>query len=131
MAATLYVGNLTYETTDRDLGRLFTEFGAVLSARVIVDRETGKSKGFGFVELKTAAQGQAAVTHLNGRRVGGRPLVVRAAEPKPAPGARRPGPPPKGARKPGPSPAGTRKPGPPRGAGGAGRGGPSAAGTRK
>ncbi len=78
----IYVGNLPYSTTDGDLERLFEEFGEVASAKVIVDRETGRSKGFGFVEMPQQDQGQAAVQGLNGREVEGRTMKVNEARPR-------------------------------------------------
>ena len=82
MAKKLYVGNLTYETTDGDLQNLFTSHGAVQSAQVIMDRETGRSKGFGFVEMDKADEAQAAITALNGHEVNGRALTVNEARPR-------------------------------------------------
>lgn len=78
----IYVGNLPYSTTDGDLERLFEEFGEVASAKVIVDRETGRSKGFGFVEMPQQDQGQAAVQGLNGREAEGRTMKVNEARPR-------------------------------------------------
>ena len=76
MAKKLYVGNLTYETTDSDLQNLFSPHGSVQSARVILDRDTGRSKGFGFVEMNTGEEAQAAITALNGQETNGRSLTV-------------------------------------------------------
>ena len=81
MAKKLYVGNLTYETTDNDLQNLFAPFGTVQSAQVIMDRDTGRSKGFGFVEMDNGEQAQAAVDALNGQEVNGRALTVNEARP--------------------------------------------------
>ena len=67
MAKKLYVGNLSYGTTDSDLQRMFEEFGAVQSAQVIMDRDTGRSKGFGFVEMGSDQEAQAAIKALNGQ----------------------------------------------------------------
>jgi RNA recognition motif-containing protein len=78
----LYVGNLSYNTTDGDLEQMFEEFGTVLSALVIMDRETGRSKGFGFVEMRTVEESTAAITGLNGTKVDNRTLTVAAARPK-------------------------------------------------
>ncbi|HPC84720.1 MAG TPA: hypothetical protein P5234_15600 [Thermoanaerobaculaceae bacterium] len=75
----LYVGNLPYSTRDEELSALFAEFGTVASARVIIDNQTGRSRGFGFVEFDDAAQGQAAIAAMNGREVGGRALAVNEA----------------------------------------------------
>ena len=78
----LYVGNLSYETSDTQLRDLFTPFGEPDSARVITDRSTGRSKGFGFVEFSSDAQAQAAISALNGKQVNGRPLTVNEARPR-------------------------------------------------
>jgi RNA recognition motif-containing protein len=78
----LYVGNLSYDTTDSDLQNLFAAHGTVQSAQVIKDRETGRSKGFGFVELDSGAQAQAAIAALNGQEVNGRALTVNEARPR-------------------------------------------------
>lgn len=82
MAVKLYVGNLPYSTTDADLNQLFAEFGTVVSTAVISDRESGRSKGFGFVELETAEEAKAAIDALNGKDQGGRNLVVNEARPR-------------------------------------------------
>lgn len=82
MAKKLYVGNLSYDTTDSDLRRLFEEFGSVESAQVIMDRDTGRSKGFGFVEMGRDQEAQAAINALNGREVDGRSLTVNEARPR-------------------------------------------------
>ena len=82
MAKKLYVGNLTYDTSDSDLQRMFEEFGTVASAQVISDRETGRSKGFGFVEMGSDQEAQAAISALNGKEVGGRALTVNEAKPR-------------------------------------------------
>jgi cold-inducible RNA-binding protein len=82
MAVKLYVGNLPYTTTDEDLRELFSPHGTVTSTAVISDRETGRSKGFGFVELETAEQAKAAIDALNGKDFGGRNLVVNEARPR-------------------------------------------------
>lgn len=76
----LYVGNLAWATTDEDLQTLFSEFGSVASATVITDRETGRSRGFGFVELEDGAE--AAIEALNGQDHNGRPLRVNEAQSK-------------------------------------------------
>jgi RNA recognition motif-containing protein len=78
----LYVGNLSYDMTDSDLSNLFSAHGAVRSAQVIMDRETGRSKGFGFVEMESAEQAQAAINALNGQEVNGRSLTVNVARPR-------------------------------------------------
>ena len=77
----LYVGNLSYETTDSDLQNLFGPHGAVQSAQVIMDRDTGRSKGFGFVEMASGDEAKAAITALSGKEVGGRALTVNEARP--------------------------------------------------
>ena len=82
MGVKLYVGNLAYSVGDNDLQKMFTPFGNVSSAQVIKDRDNGRSKGFGFVELGTSQEGQAAITALNGKDVDGRALVVNEARPK-------------------------------------------------
>ena len=82
MAKKLYVGNLTYGMTDGDLQRLFEAHGTVESAQIIMDRDTGRSKGFGFVEMKTDQEAQAAVQALNGQEVNGRALTVNEARPR-------------------------------------------------
>ena len=82
MAKKLYVGNLSYEVTDTDLQNLFVPHGAVQSAQVIMDRDTGRSKGFGFVEMDNGDQAQAAITALNGHEVNGRTLTVNEARPR-------------------------------------------------
>jgi cold-inducible RNA-binding protein len=82
MGKKLYVGNLTYGVTDGTLSQLFEPHGTVRSAQVIMDRETGRSKGFGFVEMDSDAQAQAAVAALNGREVDGRSLTVNEARPR-------------------------------------------------
>jgi RNA recognition motif-containing protein len=82
MGKKLYVGNLTYETTNADLEQMFAAFGTVQSAQVIMDRDTGRSKGFGFVEMGSDAEAQAAIAGLSGKNVGGRNLTVNEAKPK-------------------------------------------------
>jgi RNA recognition motif-containing protein len=82
MGKKLYVGNLGYGVTDQDLEALFAAHGTVESAQVIMDRDTGRSKGFGFVEMKTDQEAQAAIAALNGQDSGGRPLTVNEARPK-------------------------------------------------
>src|SRR5271169_5562946 len=88
MAKKLYVGNLTYEVTDSDLTKLFEPHGTVESAQVIMDRDTGRSKGFGFVEMKTDQEAQAAIAALNGKEMNGRALTVNEARPKTEGGGR-------------------------------------------
>lgn len=82
----IYAGNLPYAMTDAELRQLFAQHGEVVSAKVIVDRDSNRSKGYGFVEMKDAAQAQAAITALNGFAVAGRPLRVNESQ-KDRPGA--------------------------------------------
>ena len=82
MGNKLYVGNLAYSIRDQDLQDAFAEFGAVSSAKVMMDRETGRSKGFGFVEMGSDAEAQAAINGLNGQPVAGRAIVVNEARPR-------------------------------------------------
>ncbi len=82
MGKKLYVGNLSYDTSDSKLQELFEEYGAVQSAQVIMDRETGRSKGFGFVEMGSDEEARAAINALNGKEVGGRALTVNEARPR-------------------------------------------------
>jgi RNA recognition motif-containing protein len=82
VAKKLYVGNLSYETTDGDLQNLFTPHGVVQSAQVIMDRDTGRSKGFGFVEMNNGDEAQAAIKALNGQEKNGRALTVNEARPR-------------------------------------------------
>lgn len=77
----LYVGNLSYRLSDSELEQTFAEFGEVQSAKIIMDRETNRSKGFGFVEFGSKEEGEAAIESLNGREVGGRTIVVNEARP--------------------------------------------------
>ena len=76
----LYVGNLSFETSSNDLQTLFAEAGTVQNVSVIEDRETGRSRGFGFVEMSSKEEGTAAIAQLNGREVGGRTLKVNEAK---------------------------------------------------
>jgi cold-inducible RNA-binding protein len=82
----LYVGNLTYNITETDLQELFSHYGTVQSAQVIVDRETNRSKGFGFVEMDSDAEAQAAIQGLNEHEYDGRRLTVNEAKPREARG---------------------------------------------
>ena len=82
MGRKLYVGNLAYSVTASDLEKLFEPYGRVESAQVIADRDTGQSKGFGFVEMGTDQEAQAAIAALNGQEVSGRALTVNEARPK-------------------------------------------------
>jgi len=78
----LYVGNLAYSMSDESLQQRFGEFGSVVSAKVMMDRDSGRSKGFGFVEMSTADEAQAAIRGLNGKSIEGRDMVVNEARPK-------------------------------------------------
>src|SRR5262245_62409965 len=82
MGKKLYVGNLGYGVTNSDLLKLFEAHGTVESAQVIMDRDTGRSKGFGFVEMKTDQEAQAAIAALNGQDIDGRALTVNEARPR-------------------------------------------------
>ena len=82
MGTKLYVGSLPYSTTEQQLSELFTQHGTVQSAKVITDRYTGQSRGFGFVEMATSEEAQKAITALNGTPLGGRTLVVNEARPQ-------------------------------------------------
>src|SRR5438046_3997163 len=82
MGKKLYVGNLAYGITDSELQQMFEAHGTVQSAQVILDRDTGRSKGFGFVEMSSDAEAQAAISALNGSEHQGRPLTVNEARPK-------------------------------------------------
>lgn len=80
MSNNIYVGNLTFDTTSADLKALFGEHGEVTKAQVITDRDSGRSRGFGFVEMANAEAAQGAISSLNGHNVGGRALVVNPAK---------------------------------------------------
>ena len=82
MSMKLYVGNLAFQTTSDDLQQLFAQAGTVESVSVIEDRDTGRSRGFAFVEMSSAEEGQAAIQQLNGQDVGGRALNVNEAKPR-------------------------------------------------
>jgi RNA recognition motif-containing protein len=82
LAKKLYVGNLTYNIVDADLQELFSAYGGVLSAQVIIDRDTNRSKGFGFVEMETDEGAQEAIAALNGHNYDGRNLTVNEAKPR-------------------------------------------------
>jgi RNA recognition motif-containing protein len=82
VAKKLYVGNLPYSVSDTELRTMFEPFGTVESVQVIMDRDTGRSKGFGFVEMGSAAEGQAAIQAMHDKDIGGRKLVVNEARPK-------------------------------------------------
>jgi RNA recognition motif-containing protein len=81
MGNKLYVGNLPYTVRDSDLEQSFGEFGAVTSAKVMMERDTGRSKGFGFVEMGSDAEAQAAIEGMNGQSLGGRSITVNEARP--------------------------------------------------
>ncbi len=81
MGNKLYVGNLPYSFRDEDLQQTFSQYGSVGSAKVMMERDTGRSKGFGFVEMGSEAEAQAAIQGMNGQQVGGRGLVVNEARP--------------------------------------------------
>ena len=83
MGKKLYVGNLAYRIADSDLQQMFEAHGTVQSAQVIMDRDTGRSKGFGFVEMGSDEEAQAAITAMHGAELGGRTLTVNEARPKP------------------------------------------------
>lgn len=82
MANKLFVGSLAWTATDDDLANFFGEAGTVVSAKVIVDRDTNRSKGFGFVEMSTDEEAKAAVDKLNGKELNGRPVAVSEARPR-------------------------------------------------
>ena len=81
MGNKLYVGNLPYTVRDEDLQQSFGQFGAVTSAKVMMERDTGRSKGFGFVEMGSDAEAQAAINGMNGQSLGGRSIMVNEARP--------------------------------------------------
>jgi cold-inducible RNA-binding protein len=87
----IYVGNLSFTASEEDIRNAFSAYGAVSSVAIIMDQATGKSRGFGFVEMPTSAEGQAAIAALNGKDLMGRPLTVNEARPRtPGGGNRRP-----------------------------------------
>jgi cold-inducible RNA-binding protein len=81
MGNKLYVGNLSYQTNDNSLSEMFSAHGTVTSARVITDRDTGRSKGFGFVEMSSSAEAQSAIDKMNGKEFEGRAITVNEAKP--------------------------------------------------
>ena len=91
MSMKLYVGNLAFQTSSNDLQDLFAQAGTVESASVVEDRETGRSRGFGFVEMSTSEEAQAAITQFNGKEVNGRSLTVNEAKPREDRGGNRSG----------------------------------------
>ena len=82
MAKKLYVGNLSYDMNDGALQQLFAAYGSVQSAQIVMDRDTGRSKGFGFVEMSSDQEAQAAISGLNGKDLNGRSLTVNEARPR-------------------------------------------------
>lgn len=84
MGAKLYVGGLPYSATEQELSDLFAQHGEVASARIITDKFTGQSRGFGFVEMSSDSEAQAAISALNGSQMGGRTLTVNEARPQEA-----------------------------------------------
>lgn len=82
MSMKLYVGNLAFQTTDQDLQALFSQVGSVESISLVTDRDTGRPRGFGFVEMGSRAEGEAAINKFNGTEVGGRSLTVNEAKPR-------------------------------------------------
>src|SRR5262249_32466029 len=82
MSTKLYVGNLAFQTTSEELQQLFAQAGTVESASVVEDRDTGRSRGFAFVEMSTKEEGAAAIEQFNGKEVGGRALKVNEAKPR-------------------------------------------------
>ena len=87
MATNIYVGNLPWSTTTDDLYAMFQQYGAVTRAQVVTDRETGRSRGFGFVEMPNEAEANAAIAALNNQPMNGRPLTVNVAKPREGGGA--------------------------------------------
>jgi RNA recognition motif-containing protein len=82
MAAKIYVGNLSFNSTEQDLEDMFGEFGTVQSVKIIEDRETGRSRGFAFVEMSSDEEAQSAIAGLNGREIDGRALTINEAKPQ-------------------------------------------------
>ena len=82
MSMKLYVGGLAYSVTDKELEEMFAVEGSVVSANVVKDRDSGQSKGFGFVEMADVKEGQNAIKNLNGKEVGGRTIMVNQARPQ-------------------------------------------------
>ena len=82
MSMKLYVGNVSFNTSNQDLNEMFGAFGTVESANIVEDRETGRSRGFGFVEMSSKSEGEEAISGLNGKEVDGRSLTVNEAKPR-------------------------------------------------
>jgi cold-inducible RNA-binding protein len=82
MSMNIYVGNLPYRTNENELNDLFSVYGEVQSAKVIIDRDTGRSKGFGFVEMVNQSDGERAISELNGKDIDGRQIRVNEAKPR-------------------------------------------------
>src|SRR5919204_5583096 len=82
MSMKLYVGNLAFQTSSNELQELFSQAGTVESANVVEDRDTGRSRGFGFVEMSSKEEGEAAIAQFNGKELGGRALTVNEARPR-------------------------------------------------
>ena len=116
MATNIYVGNLPWSTTTDDLYAMFQQYGAVTRAQIVTDRETGRSRGFGFVEMPNEAEANAAIAALNEQPMNGRPLTVNVAKPREAGGGG-------GGGYGGGGGGGGRRGGAPRGGGGGGYGG--------
>jgi cold-inducible RNA-binding protein len=91
MSVKLYVGNLAFQTSNEELQQLFSQAGTVESASIVEDRETGRSRGFGFVEMSSKEEGDAAIQQLNGTEFNGRSLTVNEARPRENRGGARPG----------------------------------------
>ncbi len=83
MSARLFVGNLSFDTNELQLRELFGQSGQIVEVKLVTDRETGRSRGFGFVEMSTAEEANQAISELNGRELGGRTLKVNEAEARP------------------------------------------------
>jgi cold-inducible RNA-binding protein len=92
ISVNIFVGNLSYRTDENELRKLFAQFGNVSRANIIMDRETGQSRGFAFVQMATHDQAQAAIAKLNGLEFAGRPIIVNEAKPRESNGNRRFGP---------------------------------------
>ncbi len=86
MAKNIYVGNLSYSTSESEIEKLFSQYGPIDSVKIITDRQTGRSKGFGFVEMTNAEDADKAIAELNGKDIGGRALTVNEARPREAGG---------------------------------------------